>query len=90
MIKLKDILKEGINWRRFNSKVQDAIEHEYEWDYVENEGQNGIRFDWKRRSMWVHPPAEFLGDKVPASVSGKIPPSNDVKRALKKLKVKVK
>ena len=90
MIKLKDILKEGVNWRKFNSMVQKAVERAYDWEYVENEGQNGVRFDWKRRSMWVHPPADFLGDKVPASVTGKIPPSSSVKRALKKLKVKIK
>ena len=80
-------LKEGINWKKFNSMVQDAIEYEYEWDYVESEGENGVRFDWSKGSMWVHPPADLLGDKIPASATGQIPPDKDVKKALKKLKI---
>jgi hypothetical protein len=24
----------------------------FEWDYVESEGANRVRFDWKGRSMW--------------------------------------
>ena len=73
----KHQLKEGFNFRKIRSK----LEYEYDWDYVEQEGRDRIRFDWKRgrESMWVNDDG---------SVEGDVPRDSGLKRQMKKLGIK--
>ena len=61
--------------------VREELEYAYEWDYVEQEGADSVRFDWGRgrKSMWVHKNGKS---------SGEIPKDNYLKKAMKKLRIK--
>ena len=61
--------------------VREELEYAYEWDYVEQEGADSVRFDWGRskKSMWVHKNGKS---------SGEIPKDNYLKKAMKKLGIK--
>jgi len=61
--------------------VREELEYAYEWDYVEQEGGDSVRFDWGRgrKSMWVHKNGK---------ASGEIPKDNHLKKAMKKLRIK--
>ena len=73
----KHKLKEGFNFR----KIRTDLEYEYDWDYVEQEGRDRIRFDWDRNSdsMWVN---------KDGSVEGNVPRDSGLKRQMKKLGIK--
>ena len=77
MIKLKEILlNERFNFR----KIRSELEYEYDWDYVEQEGRDRIRFDWNRlNSMWVNDDG---------SIDGHVPRDSGLKRKMKKLGIK--
>ena len=69
-------LKEGFNFK----KIRSELEYEYDWDYVEQEGRNVIRFDWGRGdSMWVNDDG---------SIDGHVPRDSGLKRKMKKLGIK--
>ena len=49
------------------------IEEIYPWDYVETEGQNRVRFDWRngQLSFWLNDDMTGEGD-LPSSVKRKV------------------
>ena len=73
----KHQLKEGFNFR----KVRDKLEYEYDWDYVEQEGSDSVRFDFDRNrdSMWIY---------KNGSIGGNVPKDSGLKRKMKKLGIK--
>jgi hypothetical protein len=73
----KHQLKEGFNFR----KVRDKLEYEYDWDYVEQEGSDSVRFDFDRNrdSMWIY---------KNGSIGGNVPRDSGLKRQMKKLGIK--
>ena len=70
-------LREGVKL----GDVREELEYAFEWDYVEQEGADSVRFDWGRgrKSMWVHKNGKS---------SGEIPKDNYLKKAMKKLGIK--
>jgi len=60
--------------------AMDALENEYDWTYVEQEGEYAVRFDYGNASMWVN---------SDGSVSGTVPTrgadAKRVKAIIKKL-----
>jgi hypothetical protein len=70
-------LREGVKL----GDVREELEYAFEWDYVEQEGADSVRFDWGRgrKSMWVHKNGK---------ASGEIPKDNHLKKAMKKLRIK--
>jgi hypothetical protein len=62
------------------NKVRDKLENEYDWTYVEEEGNSSIRFDYGEYSMWVN---------SDGTVNGTIPKGGPdakyVEKALKEL-----
>ena len=78
---LREIIREEILKERFNfKKIRSELEYEYDWDYVEQEGRNVIRFDWGRGdSMWVNDDG---------SIDGHVPRDSGLKRKMKKLGIK--
>ena len=60
------------------SQMRDDLEREIDWDFVEREGANVIRFDMGDNSVWVHSSGEIEGLK---SVNVKI--QNIMKRVIK-------
>ena len=63
--------------------ARDTLENEYDWTYVEQEGNSSVRFDYGDNSMWVN---------SDGTVSGNVPTKGSdakyVKKALKKLGIK--
>ena len=76
-LKQEQKLREGVKL----GDVREELEYAYEWDYVEQEGADSVRFDWGRskKSMWVHKNGK---------ASGEIPKDNYLKKAMKKLGIK--
>ncbi len=68
-------INEGFNFR----KIRSELEYEYDWDYVEQEGGDSVRFDFGRDSMWVN---------KDGSISGNVPKDSGLKRSMKKLGIK--
>ena len=61
--------------------IRDELEYAFEWDYVEQEGGDSVRFDWGRgrKSMWIHKNGEATGE---------IPRNSDLEKAMKKLRIR--
>ena len=77
-----DVMEKHQLDERFNfRKIRSELEYEYDWDYVEQEGRDRIRFDWKRGrdSMWINDDG---------SVEGNVPRDSGLKRKMKKLGIK--
>ena len=76
-LKKEQKLREGVKL----GDVREELEYAFEWDYVEQEGADSVRFDWGRskKSMWVHKNGKS---------SGEIPKDNYLKKAMKKLGIK--
>lgn len=63
---------ENGNFSKFTELVQ-QIEDMYTWSYVEQEGQNAVRFDWKngQLSFWLNSDLTGEGD-LPTRIKDKI------------------
>ena len=77
-------VNESVNEGKIDlNKVRDTLENEYDWTYVEQEGNSSVRFDYGDNSMWVN---------SDGTVSGNVPTKGSdakyVKKALKKLGIK--
>ena len=55
------------------SEIVHQIEDSYDWDYVEHEGKDRVRFDWGNDSLWVNIDNTFDGNV----------PNNEIKMILK-------
>lgn len=55
------------------SEIVDQLEDSYDWDYVEHEGTDRVRFDWGDNSLWVNKDNSFEGNA----------PNREVKMILK-------
>ena len=76
-----DVMEKHQLDERFNfRKIRSELEYEYDWDYVEQEGRDRVRFDWGRGdSMWVNDDG---------SIEGNVPRDSGLKRKMKKLGIK--
>ena len=63
--------------------IRNELEYAFEWDYVEQEGGDSVRFDWGRgrKSMRVHKNGEATGE---------IPRNIHLRKAMKRLGIRWK
>jgi hypothetical protein len=49
-----------VNEETFNNLL-DKLEDSFNWDYVESEGKNVVRFDYRDYSLWVYRGGDYDG-----------------------------
>ena len=75
---IKNFLNEGVNLR----KIEGELHRVYDFDGVESEGSNRLRFDYNngRDHMWINDDG---------TVEGGVPKDNSVKKVIKKHKLTI-